>query len=172
MCIRDRFERGHLVAAVVIHNIVERIAVLSMHGCILGKATVIGQAGFFQVFALVEHAAAASIAFAAPVHGFYRYQVADFELLDLGADFDDLARKFMAGDDRIFGMAIVHRVAISVFLQKVSIGAADAGSAYFNEDLFFAAYRNRTIGDRSADVPPDLIAAQCTTCLLYTSRCV
>ena len=75
---RAQFERGHLIAAVVIHNVVQRIAVLGMHGCILRKATVIGQAGFFQVFALVEHAAAASIAFAAPVHGFYRYQVADF----------------------------------------------------------------------------------------------
>ena len=47
-------ESGHLVAAVVVHDIVELVAVLGFHRAVLRESAVIGQAGLFQFFTLVE----------------------------------------------------------------------------------------------------------------------
>ena len=113
------------------------------------------------------------------MHGLHVDQVADLQLLHVLAHLHDLAGEFVAGDDGVLGVAVVHGVAVGVLAQQVGVGAADAGGADLQQDLVVAAHRHGPVGYSTLDVLPDLIAPQGAAGGLFTlgkdisvSRCI
>ena len=155
-----QLEGGHFVSAVEVHDVVELVAVFGVYRRVLGEASVIGQARLLQVLALVEHAPAAGVALAAPVHGLHAHQIAHSQLLDVFAHLHDFAGELVARDDGVFAVPVVHGVAVGILAQKVLVRAADARRAHLQEDLVVPAHRHGTVHHAAPDVLPDLVAAK------------
>ena len=167
---RAKLECCHLVAAIVLSDRVQRIAVFLINSCILCEAAVIGKSRLFQIKTLVEETTSAGVALAAPVHGLDADQIADFELLDIFTNFYDLTGELMACDDRIFAVSVIHGVTFFILTKKMYICSADTCCTDFHHNLGVAANRHRTIYDRTADVLPDLVAAKGSACGFLTLR--
>jgi hypothetical protein len=92
--------------------------------------------------AKMEAAGAARTASSAMTEWIERDSIADFEVGDLRADFDDFARRFVAQDD---GQARDHALGPEFPIDDVQVGAANAARANADEQRGFAGRRHGSV---------------------------
>ena len=108
----------------------QRVEDVLRHGDELGERAVLaivvaGDAEHAAVGAQIHLAAAAGVALAAGDRGIERHAVADSRAIDVAADFDDSAGRFVAHDDRRNAPAARAVVAVDVAAADAAGGDAD-----------------------------------------------
>ena len=114
------------VFAEALGDLVQLPAVFGAHGQVLCHGAGNGESQFFDIQTMIDEAAPAGVALAAPLDFFNSDQITDLQVFHVRADFDDLARKFVTEDIGCANQAGIEHITIAAGFVHMHVGATDA----------------------------------------------